>query len=114
MALSPENLSRATVLLAKRRDPLLVSRSTDLEVEVTVELPDSWTLHARPADAEVEARLLRYRRTTQASRTGLRITKSCSLSAGLIGAQEYPAWVGAAQDVDRADRLELVLKRPAQ
>jgi len=114
LALSPENLSRSTVHLAKRSAPLLVSRSTDLEVRITLELPASWSLTHNPSSVALDEGLVRYERSVESKGSHVQVRKSCGLSVGLVTPAAYPQWVKAARDVDRADRLELVFERPAQ
>ena len=114
VALSPENLSRATVHLATRTAPLLVSRSTDLEVEFTLIVPSVWRVETAPSSIQVDKSLVRYGREASLEGSTLRIQKRCALSVGLIAPEGYADWVEAARNVDRADRIELVLTRPPQ
>ncbi|MBD90611.1 MAG: hypothetical protein CL940_09750, partial [Deltaproteobacteria bacterium] len=114
VALSPENLSRATVHLATRSSPLLVSRSTDLEVDLKLIVPSVWRVDRAPSSIQVDQSLVRYEREASLEGSTLRIHKSCALSVGLIAPEGYADWVEAARDVDRADRIELVLTRPPQ
>jgi hypothetical protein len=111
LGLSPENLSRATVHVAERKTPLLVSRSTDLEFEVTLKLPAGWTVDVTPGPVEVDEGLVRYRRTATQDSEGLRIEKRCNLAVGFVAPERYAGWIAAVREIDRADRLELTLRR---
>jgi hypothetical protein len=114
VALSPENLSRSTVHLAKRSSPLLVSRSTDLEVRLRIELPASWRLAQAPSTVDVDQGLIEYHRSAEIDGPNVQLYKRCRLSVGLVLPGVYSKWIEAARNVDRADRIELVFKRPAQ
>lgn len=114
VGLSPENLSRATVHLAKRTAPLLVSRSTDLEVRIAVDLPPGWRLDQAPSTVDVDEGLIQFHRSAELGDSTVRLHKRCRLSVGLVLPGVYSRWVEAARDVDRADRIELVFQRPAQ
>jgi hypothetical protein len=114
LGLSPENLSRATVHVGERRTPLLVSRSTDLDFEVTVKIPAGWSLDITPSSVEVDEGLVRFRRTALYDGRRLEIDKRCNLAVGLIEPEAYAGWVTAVRAIDRADRLELTLTRKKQ
>ena len=114
VGLSPERLSRATVHQAERDTTMLISRSTDLEVDLRVDLAGLWTVSAPPGDVDVAQGLVRYSRRIESSPSSLRVRKSCGLTVGLIAPSDYPAWVAAARSIDRADLIELRFERAPQ
>jgi hypothetical protein len=127
LALFPEALARGTVVLPTRETPLLVNRAARMDLTLTVDASPGWGFPSGPADLTLRwpsipvgetpagpARahdVLALERRTSFENEGRRliVRKRFDLRPTIVEAAEYTTWSTAAQAVDRADVLQIIL-----
>jgi len=111
VGLAPERLEQGTILISERTAPMLVNRSVQLDVAMTLRLSEGVTLRERPEPAAVTHPLMTLERTVAPADDGrgLTLRKRFSLSPGMVSPGGYAAWKDAVRAVDRADVVHLTL-----
>ncbi len=112
LGLAPEQLGRATVLLAERTTPLLVNRASRLVMEVEIGLPAGLSLRRLPAEVEAHHQLVTLSQRAVLTERGrrLRLSKTFRLSAGIVPPEGYSEWTRVARAVDAAEVVHLVFE----
>ncbi len=112
LGLAPQQLARESVKLARRTTPMLLNRAANIELSVRLSLGADVELEHDVIPREVTHPQIRLRQSATVSdnRRELQVNKRFRLDLGVVAPSDYPAWVRAAQSVDQADVVQLVLR----